>query len=357
MRNLFHSVVLVSVLCASGGPASAMAEDAAPRNGDGLIAAPSFQPSPPAAPRTSGPVDVLSLDETRTGDALVGGGDRYLTGPAMAEATQMLLDAGFSVGITDRFTAGNIAGTRALFTGLVDVDFTPDELDDIENFVRAGGGLVMMRDWGNYYPACDPLATRFGVTYDTRSHGPAGRPSPVVKTLDHPIWDGPAGSTTSFDEIFSSAVDGATGIGDHSTNPGRPGIAVKEFGAGRIVCLTDAAGFDLGVPVPQPGNGNGIVWENIFHWVAGGIECDAIRKFTNVCKAGRMTSKIKSRLAEGTILTVSNNGDTSRGVVNSKGKAKVKVRGQGNEPHEMSIVECPDFACTVADCNGAKCKG
>lgn len=211
---------------------------------------------------------ILSLDASRTGSGLSVGDDRYLTSTSMADATQILLDAGFTIGITSVFDAANIAGADVLYTGAVDIDFTAQEIADIQAFVDAGGGLVVHRDWGNYYPAVDPLAAVFGAMYDPGPFGVAYSASAVDMTAMHPIWDGPAGSVTTYDQVYSSSVSGVTGIGEHSSFPGQVGLAVTTFGAGRVVFLTDGDAWDsVEDPVtPLPGNNNGIVWENIFHW-------------------------------------------------------------------------------------------
>jgi hypothetical protein len=142
---------------------------------------------------------ILSLDASRTGDENEGGGDRYLTGAAMSDATGVLQAAGFTIGTTPAFTAANIAGARVLYTGAVDVAFSAQEISDIQAFVSAGGGLVMQRDWDSFYPAADPLAAAFGAAYNPGPFGPAGTASPVNMTIPHSIWNGPAGSVTTYD--------------------------------------------------------------------------------------------------------------------------------------------------------------
>ena len=211
---------------------------------------------------------ILSLDASRTGNEGETGADRYLTSTSMANATSVLTAAGFTIGTTGQFTAANTAGANVLFTGAVDTAFTAQELTDIAAFVSAGGGLVMMRDWGSFYPVADPLAAVFGATYNP---GGFGAPvSAVNLTVAHPIWNGPAGSVATYNQVFSSSVAGVTGIGDHSTNPGQVGLAYTTPGLGRVVFLTDMDAWDdLGdTESPTPGSNNAIVWENIFHFAA-----------------------------------------------------------------------------------------
>jgi hypothetical protein len=213
---------------------------------------------------------IISLDGTRTGDEGETGGPRYLTSSAMTNATNTLLNAGFSISTTDRFLAANIAGACVLYTGTVSTDFTPQELTDVQAFVAGGGGLVMQRDWGSFYPAADPLAAIFGVTYNTGPFGISGTVTAVNKTTDSPIWDGPAGVVTSYGQIYSSSVSGATAIGVHSTNPGETALATLVYGLGHVVFLTDMDAWDdLGndaKPLITAGSNNTIVWENMFEY-------------------------------------------------------------------------------------------
>lgn len=208
---------------------------------------------------------VVSLDGTRTGDENEAGGDRFLTAPAMTNATNILLSAGFTISTTDRFYNANIQGACVLYTGTVNVDFDAQELNDISAFVAAGGGLVIQRDWDGFYPSSDALLSLFGVTVNT-----AGTSAqPVVSTnAAHPIWNGPAGAVLSYDQVFSSFITGgATIIGNHSVD-GTAALGVLNFGAGRVVIVTDMDAWDdQGDPVtPTPGSNNAIVWENIFHY-------------------------------------------------------------------------------------------
>jgi len=215
-------------------------------------------------------VAILSLDGTRTGDEVESGGDRYLTAPAMADATNILLNAGFTIGTTSSFVASNIVGSRVLYTGTVDTAFTAQELSDIGMFVSAGGGLVMQRDWGSFYPVADPLASVFGVTYNPGPFGISGTGTSVDQIIAHAIWNGPAGSVTSYDQMYSSSVIGAMAIGVHSTNPSETALSVLNYGLGHVVFLTDMDAWDsIGDPItPTVGSNNAIVWENIFHFAA-----------------------------------------------------------------------------------------
>lgn len=222
-------------------------------------------------PGYSSAIDIMSLDGTRTSNEGEAGANRYLTSTSMANATTILTNAGFSIGTTDRFIAANISGSRVLYTGTVSSAFTAQELTDIAAFVSAGGGLVMQRDWDNFYPAADPLASAFGVSYNSGPFGTGGTGTLVNKTAESPIWNGPAGSVPSYSQVFSSSVSGGTEIGTHSSDPTEVALAVLGYGLGRVVFLTDMDAWDdEGDPIsPTPGSNNAIVWENIFHYAIG----------------------------------------------------------------------------------------
>jgi hypothetical protein len=218
---------------------------------------------------------IVSLDGTRTGDEGEAGGPRYLTSSAMANATTTLLNAGFTISTTDRFVEANIAGACVLYTGAVATAFTDQELIDVAAFVFGGGGLVLQRDWDYFYLAADPLAAVFGVTYNTGPYGPSNTATAVNKTADSPIWNGPAGPVSSYDQIYSSSVSGATAIGEHSTDPGQTALATLTYGLGRVVFLTDMDAWDdfgsLEKPLITPGSNNAIVWQNMFEYACNPV--------------------------------------------------------------------------------------
>lgn len=210
--------------------------------------------------------NILSLDASRTGNEGEAGDERFLTSSSMGNATSVLLDAGFNIGTTDSFVSANTAGWNTLYTGTVNVPFSAQELTDIQSFVSSGGGLVIQRDWGTFYPASDPLLAAFGVSVDTAGIGSPGTPEPVNKSAPHAIWDGPAGSATTFSQVFgSSIIGGADIIGNYVT--GAAGLGVLDWGLGRVVILTDMDAWDDDGDTVSPiaGSNNAIVWENIFH--------------------------------------------------------------------------------------------
>lgn len=211
--------------------------------------------------------DILSLDASRTNNEGEAGDNRYLTSDSMNSATNILFNAGFGIGTTSSFEGVSNDNWSTLYTGTVSVDFTAQEITDIQSFVSAGGGLVIQRDWGNFYPAADGLLSAFGVSVNTTAVGPAS-PSNVSMSAAHPIWDGPGGSASSFLQQFSSTITGGADIiGTHDATGGGA-IGVLEWGLGRVVILSDMDAWDdFGDEISMdPGTNNAIVWENIFHY-------------------------------------------------------------------------------------------
>jgi hypothetical protein len=216
--------------------------------------------------------NILSLDASRTGNEFEPGDDRYLTSNSMASATGILLDAGFNIGTSNIFNSAATAGRDTLYTGTVDVAFTAQEISDIQSFVTNGGGLVIQRDWGNFYPASDGLLSAFGVSVNTSPVGTGGIDSTVSMSSAHAIWNGPAGSAASFSQQFSSSIiGGADIIGAHETGAGA--LGVLEWGLGRVVILTDMDAWDdEGDAISMAaGSNNAIVWENIFHYATNPV--------------------------------------------------------------------------------------
>lgn len=215
--------------------------------------------------------NILSLDASRTGSEGEAGGDRYLTSDSMFNATNLLLDAGFNIGTTSAFNATNTAGFDTLYTGAVDVAFGGQEIADIQSFVSNGGGLVIQRDWGNFYPAADALLSAFGVSFDTTNIG-SNIPSTVSLSSPHAIWNGPAGSVSSFTQVASMSITGGADIiGNHVTGAGA--LGVLNWGQGRVVILSDMDAWDdFGEAItPTAGSNNAIVWENIFHYTTNSV--------------------------------------------------------------------------------------
>ncbi len=215
--------------------------------------------------KTDAVFEILTFDRFRTQTP------HYLMSGQMAIARQLLLDAGFSVRETSYVGPLTYNAPAVFYTGLLSERLNSSEVDNLVAFVNAGGGLVIQREWGDYGSDVDHLASRFGASFNPGPFGGGGYAHPVNKTKDHLIWDGPAGSVTTYDQVGSCSVIGVTGIGEHGSDPGEVGLAITTYGEGRVVFLTDVNAWDDWVDdvTPYPGTNNAIVWENMFLWAAG----------------------------------------------------------------------------------------
>ncbi|RJP32528.1 MAG: hypothetical protein C4547_13680 [Phycisphaerales bacterium] len=82
---------------------------------------------------------------------------------------------------------------------------------------------------------------------------------------------------------------------------------------------------------------------------ASGLDCDAIRKLAAKCKRGAVKAKVKSRLEQGTTLTLSLDGKARIPVVvNAKGKANARFTNVEPGGHQVCIDECPEVCVNVS---------
>ncbi len=99
----------------------------------------------------------------------------------------------------------------------------------------------------------------------------------------------------------------------------------------RAACVENRTAFDFvrfGVPDDEPV-----------------IDCDAVRKLKARCREGRseegrIVAKVRTRLDEGTELTLTNNGDHRPLVIDARGRAKAKYKRQTGE-HTLLLLNCP----------------
>jgi len=125
---------------------------------------------------------------------------------------------------------------------------------------------------------------------------------------------------------------------ESSIDPG-VGVMVYEIEPDGKLTLVDGSPFAAGAR-PQ---------DMVLFDPAAGIHCGDVRRLTASCKNGKLKARLKTRLAEGTILHLSNNGGEIIPVaLNRRGKGKATWRGQSGD-HEVCVVECPEV-CNSADC-------
>jgi hypothetical protein len=205
--------------------------------------------------------------------------------------------------------ANALGGPGAREAGTSEGGFTDAECDAVRDWVREGGGLLLIADHAPFGIAAVPLAQRFGVNLSLGATTDAANSEEGATSLvfsrdnhllgDHPITrgrddserlnrirtftgtslKGPEGSVP-FLKLADTAVDLARGDDQQVSAAGRcQGLALT-FGKGRVVVLGEAGelsaqvvGFEgqkFGMNVP--GIDNRQMALNIMHWLSGLLE-------------------------------------------------------------------------------------
>lgn len=153
----------------------------------------------------------------------------------------------------------------------------PDRLAAIRDYVRSGGGLVMVGGYltfqgidGKARYAATPVEEALPVTLersDDRVEMPAGV-LPYVRLADHPIvaglpQDWPA--LLGYNRVSArEAADLVVSVGDD------PLVVAGEFGGGRSAVFTSDCGPHWCPPPFVAWAGYAPMWDNIVRWVARG---------------------------------------------------------------------------------------
>jgi hypothetical protein len=165
--------------------------------------------------------------------------------------------------------------------------FTPEELDAIEAFVRAGGGLVLLaeEEQDKYGSNLAALAGRFGIAvdnaviydYEHHHHAPSWVLAELVRAPGHTERDALGRSVDLLARVeqacFYRAGSLTTGAGARvlartagsASTPGAALLAVTEHGAGRVVVAADS---DLFGDDCIDDLGHADLWRNLLHWAA-----------------------------------------------------------------------------------------
>ncbi len=82
------------------------------------------------------------------------------------------------------------------------------------------------------------------------------------------------------------------------------------------------------------------------------IDCDAVRKLKARCRErrggeGKLVAKVRTRLDEGTELTLTNNGDHRSLVIDARGRATAKYKHQSGD-HTVLLLNCPGISQELA---------
>ena len=154
--------------------------------------------------------------------------------------------------------------TPEVDTSLYDESWTEDEIDALEDWVQAGGVLVLTNsahrlkyinlayDENEDWPDVNELADRFGIEYVDQVF----TSDRVIADGDHPLVDGVvlvyfiAGNAMAFD---AGSAEVLASVG------GSPALAVVEHGAGTVVILSDLGMLGANSDPPR----NLRFWQNL----------------------------------------------------------------------------------------------
>lgn len=190
-------------------------------------------------------------------------------GPAM----DLLVSAGFTWSAIPEgavLTPETLATGSLLIVAEPMVNFSPDEVEAVLQFVREGGGLLLANDFN---PAINDLAAPTDVAFLL---GPNSGFTTVTDIVPHPITAGvtqidwPAGAPLL---VGSSATPLAYLLG-------QPVLAYQEYGSGRILYIGDNEAFSsYGINDPD----NEPLLLNMAEWLAADADGDQVRDGEDLC--------------------------------------------------------------------------
>lgn len=174
------------------------------------------------------------------------------------------------------FTAEALVGVDIVYVSPTYLDMelqiTTREIDALEDFVIAGGRLILPGDSRDWVGGFRPIAARFGVTYG--NGWIKGVPAALVEDFANPITNGPAGVVNTYsgaspnDELSSTNPDFRV-LARWESGPSALGYL--RHGAGEVVFLTDFNTWDNDMIQQRQ---NQILWTNLFEEPAACEPCD-----------------------------------------------------------------------------------
>ncbi len=236
-----------------------------------------------------------------------------------ADAAELLRRQGFAVAphTAGPLEAATLAGTDVLVIahpseprwertvpGGGSPMLSPAELDAVEAWVRAGGGLLLLgeTEQAKYANNLDALAQRFGIAIATdtvadyeRHHG-----SPHWVLADLPAAHSGVDLLARVEAVcFYRAGRLEPGPGarvlarasEHATSPGAALLAVTEAGAGRVVVAADS---DLFSDDCLPEFGHAALWGNLLFWAAGHAFAAPLEEPPSAARASGHWSSLKA---------------------------------------------------------------
>ncbi len=162
------------------------------------------------------------------------------------------------------FTADALAGVDIVYVSpsYDELQITTAEIDVLEAFVKGGGRLIIIGDYGIWAQEIVVLAARFGVIYGEDNLN--GQQQSTMNDCANPIARSSAGTV----ELFSGS---AVNIELSSTNDdfrvlstwpnGAPSLGYLQVGAGEVMFLTDFNTWDNDMIAHWD---NRALWTNLF---------------------------------------------------------------------------------------------
>lgn len=156
-------------------------------------------------------------------------------------------------------------------------------------------------------------------------------------------------------EFFANAACDGTGYGEGERFLGETVVTTDGAGNAAINTVVQgvvAPGEFLTATATDAADGNTSEFSACVEAQAGGgVDCNAITKFSARCRSGKLVAKVASSLPVGAELTITRNGgDAKTLVINDRGKGKVKWTGQFGE-QTVAVAECPDIPEQFSACS------
>ncbi|MFW9805425.1 MAG: hypothetical protein ACFFFK_01690 [Candidatus Thorarchaeota archaeon] len=178
-----------------------------------------------------------------------------------------LADNGFAVSGMDTFDEAYLQAAEILVIPTGDYhpvqNFTPSELDIIEEFVNSGGGLFIISEYGAYGNTTDLVSERFGfvrtknhILYDSDDFNPAGSGYSVIyggaaNIINHSVtlnvnnletWAGTGleSMPANADSLIVTDTDGTTTYDSITPAAGVTVAAAATYGLGRVVFIGES---------------------------------------------------------------------------------------------------------------------
>ncbi|MFW9831280.1 MAG: hypothetical protein ACFFD8_05850, partial [Candidatus Thorarchaeota archaeon] len=175
-----------------------------------------------------------------------------------------LIEAGFGVSTMTSFSPTYINSSDVLVIMATTLTYSSNEIDAIETFVLAGGGLFLSGDWASFGDEIDDIANRFGFDFydsgalddsDDNIHSSGQVKYDGTNIITHPITkdvtrieyyagSGFLSQPSSSVNITVTDMDGtAFWTHDSSPAPGISNFAVDTYGQGRLAIIGDSNWF------------------------------------------------------------------------------------------------------------------